>query len=113
MYKLLILISLIFINSCSMLEEDGTTKAPTWIITGWQDVDRYRPYLGTWDEGDLYVPNYSLRGVTSNNSTGLIIVGQNGNIWQSSDLGLTWDNRTSGNGNAGNGNLTTTKTKRF
>ncbi len=97
--KIIIFILIVYIHSCSILEEDGTTKAPTWIITAWQDVDRYHQYKESWDEGNLYVPSYSLRGIASNNSKEIIIVGQAGNIWQSSDLGLTWDNRTSGNSN--------------
>ena len=102
--KILILSILIFVvNSCSLMEEDGTSKAPTWIVTAWQDADRYHQYKESWDEGDLFVSGYNFRGIASNNSNEIIIVGQNGNIWQSNDLGLTWDNRTSGNGNAGNG----------
>lgn len=96
--KLLIILILI-LSSCSILDEEGTTKAPTWIITGWENVDRYHQYLESWDKGGLEVPGHSLRGLTTNNSTGVTIVGQDGNIWQSSDLGLTWDNRTTGNPN--------------
>ena len=99
--KLFILIVIFVINSC--FAEDGSHKSPLWIITGWQTVDRYHQHREFWDTGDLYLKDYNLRGVSSNNSNGIIIVGQNGNIWQSSDAGLTWDNRTSGNGNAGNG----------
>ena len=98
--NLILFFLIIFFNSCSV--EDGTHKTFLWIVTSWQDVDRYNQNKDYWDKGNLYAPRYNLRGIASNNSSELIVVGQDGTIWQSSDYGLTWDNRTSGNGNTTN-----------
>ena len=98
--NLILFFLIIFFNSCSV--EDGTHKTFLWIVTSWQDVDRYNQNKDYWDKGNLYAPNYMLRGIASINSSELIVVGQDGTIWQSSDYGLTWDNRTSGNGNTTN-----------
>ena len=98
--NLILFFLIIFFNSCSV--EDGTHKTFLWIVTSWQDVDRYNQNQDYWDKGNLYQPRYNLRGIASNNSSELIVVGQDGTIWQSSDYGLTWDNRTSGNVNTTN-----------
>ena len=98
--NLILFFLIIFFNSCSV--EDGTHKTFLWIVTEWQDVDRYNQNEDSWDKGNLYQPGYNLRGIASNNSGELIVVGQEGTIWQSSDYGSTWDNRTSGNGNTTN-----------
>ena len=60
----------------------------------------------SFDNVTVSSDNIAIRDIESDNSNGLIIVGANGNIWQSSDKGLSWDNRTSGTTNSLCGKLT-------
>ena len=49
--NLILFFLIIFFNSCSV--EDGTHKTFLWIVTSWQDVDRYNQNQDYWDKGCL------------------------------------------------------------
>ena len=90
-----LLLTILFLNSCAV--EDGTRKAPFWIISGSNQIT-YKYDYSDWDNSTITSSSISIRDTASNNSKELIAVGFDGNIWQSVDKGLSWDNRTSGSG---------------
>ena len=94
--NLILFFLIIFFNSCSV--EDGKTKATFWVVSGGNTIS-YKDNFREWEDVTITSDAILTRDIESNNSQGLIAVGQDGNIWQSSDKGLSWDNRTSGNGN--------------
>ena len=94
--KFIFIFFILFNASCAV--EDGTTKFPFWVVSGGSSIS-FKDGDKEWDNVTITSDNILMRDIESNNSQGLIAVGQDGNIWQSSDKGLSWDNRTSGNGN--------------
>ena len=98
--NIILLFFIIFFNSCSV--EDGKTKATFWVVSGGNTIS-YKDDYREWEDVTITSDAILIRDIESNNSQGLIAVGKDGNIWQSSDKGLSWDNRTSGNRTSGNG----------
>ena len=93
---LILFFLIIFFNSCAV--EDGKIKETFWVVSGVNTIS-YKDDYREWDNVTITSDAIAIRDIESNNSQGLIVVGKDGNIWQSSDKGLSWDNRTSGNEN--------------
>ena len=87
--NLILFFLIIFFNSCSV--EDGKVKAPFWVVSGGNTIS-YKDDFREWEDVTITSDAILTRDFESNNSQGLIAVGQDGNIWQSSDKGLSWDN---------------------